>query len=80
VLARLESGAKLDGIRKVSYLRVPDQPQPLLVEPGVANLAELIRRGGGLDAASRLLGRGDPTSEAWVGDLVSAGLLVSDLK
>jgi radical SAM superfamily enzyme YgiQ (UPF0313 family) len=80
VLARLESGAKLDGIRKVSYLRVPDQPQPLLVEPGVANLVELIRRSSGLDAASRLLGRGDPTSEAWVGDLVSAGLLVSHLE
>jgi radical SAM superfamily enzyme YgiQ (UPF0313 family) len=78
VLARLESGAELDGIRQVSYLRMPDQPQPLLVEPGVANLVELLRRSGGLDAANLFLGsRGDPTSEGWVGDLVSAGLLVT---
>ncbi|HEY5788211.1 MAG TPA: radical SAM protein [Microlunatus sp.] len=78
VLARLESGADLDGIARVSYLRLPDQPTPLLVDPAVADLMNLLRTCDGFEAATLLVGSGNVTTEPeWVDDLVAAGLLVT---
>ena len=78
VVARLESGAALDDVPLVSYLRLPGVDRPLVVEPAVADLIDLLRQPGGLDLATGLVdGDGSPSSARWVHDLVSAGLLTA---
>lgn len=78
VLARLESGADLDGIPHVSYVRVPGEAQPLVVEPAVADLIELLSRRDGINVATGLMDEvGDQTTAVWLEDLVSAGLLLA---